>query len=322
MFEELFSWIDPLFGGMSPLWLLGIGCITAFGSLTSAIRSLRSLRRRNIPGTLVAALSSLTLLAIESRIPDALRDVNKQLAAEAGRPALDWTYWGIQQPSLTITADLMDAHASVGPAIYLPLAIGAGLLAIFRPSSSSTAIAGSPVLENRTADTRSLTLKSVIAKHDELLSTWDDWHNDLDLIVNFSAFHDVQHETFARTALEAHRAAEEARAKATVNDAASVRTYSTAVDEFATALKEADHQARLLGRHSIDPVLKRTMDQVQILLDTFRHPSTPANQRRIAREAIYRALDPLIDTPANIEIPELETRFQHELEPSRRGDLS
>nr|AGY35414.1 hypothetical protein AP13_p01050 [Brevibacterium sp. Ap13] len=255
-------------------------------------------------------------------IPDALRDVNKQLAAEAGRPALDWTYWGIQQPSLTITADLMDAHASVGPAIYLPLAIGAGLLAIFRPSSSSTAIAGSPVLENRTADTRSLTLKSVIAKHDELLSTWDDWHNDLDLIVNFSAFHDVQHETFARTALEAHRAAEEARAKATVNDAASVRTYSTAVDEFATALKEADHQARLLGRHSIDPVLKRTMDQVQILLDTFRHPSTPANQRRIAREAIYRALDPLIDTPANIEIPELETRFQHELEPSRRGDLS
>lgn len=320
MFEALFSWIDPLFGGMSPLWLVGIGSIAAFGSLTSAYRSLRLLRRRQFQGALISAGASLSILAIESRVPHAIRGIIEQ--SSGGRPELDLIYWGIQQPSLSITADFMDAHAAKGPAIYLLFAIGAGVLAVFRPASTSIAIAGFPAFVNRNAVTNPLTLKSVIAKHDELLNSWDAWHNDLDLIVNFSAFHDIQHEAFARTALEAHRAAEEARAKAVADDDESVRTFSTAVDEFESALKEADHQARLLGRHSVDPVLKRTMDQVQILIDTFRHPSTPANQRRIAREAIYKALDPLIDAPTNIEIPELETRFQHELEPSRRGNLA
>lgn len=237
MFEELFSWIDPLFGGMSPPLAAGdrlhnsVRVTLLFNPLPplfSETEHSRGPRHRTLEPDLVG-----------HRITHPRRPQGHQQATRgrAGRPAIDWTYWGIQQPSLTITADLMDAHASVGPALYLPLATGASLLAIFRLSSISTAIAGSPVPENRTADTRFLTLKSVISKHDELLSAWDDWHNNLDLIVNFSAFHEVQHETFTRTALETHRAAEKARANATADDAASVITCSTAVDELTAALK-------------------------------------------------------------------------------------
>lgn len=146
------------------------------------------------------------------------------------------------------------------------------------------------------------------ARHDAVQNRWDQWHTDLDLLIEFPAIHDVAHEDFAVRSLDAAEAAMKTRKRWENyrNDYTLLRDFETAVDAFDKALRDGEHQAKILGRGpSLDPVLRRVMDDAAHLVEILRRPDTTDGDRVRTMRALFKALKPIVGDHA-VEIPELE----------------
>lgn len=156
----------------------------------------------------------------------------------------------------------------------------------------------------------------IAREHDEHKEEWGRWHTDLDLVINYSAIHDVQHEDFAAELVEASEKANDARAQSEKNPSsqAAADRFQRAVDRFSTALDEGVHQAKLLGTEDIDPALRRVVMRAQTLLATIRHESTTRFEKENAARALYAALKPIVGAADGVaDMPELETAIRREL---------
>ncbi|WP_133066768.1 hypothetical protein [Brevibacterium aurantiacum] len=82
--------------------------------------------------------------------------------------------------------------------------------------------------------------------------------------------------------------------------------YRAAVDAFDKALRDGEHQATILGRGpSLDPVLKRVMDDAAHLVEILRRPDTTDDDRDRTMRALFKALKPVVGDQV-VKIPEIE----------------
>ncbi|GEB21796.1 hypothetical protein BAURA63_03719 [Brevibacterium aurantiacum] len=147
-----------------------------------------------------------------------------------------------------------------------------------------------------------------VARHDAIQIRWGQWHTDLDLLIEFPAIHDVAHEEFAVRILDRSEVAAMTRKRWEIdqNDHILLRDFETAVDAFDNALRDGEHKATILGRGpSLDPVLKRVMDDAAHLVEILRRPDTSDDDRDRTMRALFKALKPIVGDRA-VEIPELE----------------
>ncbi|QUL78080.1 hypothetical protein [Brevibacterium sp. SMBL_HHYL_HB1] len=147
-----------------------------------------------------------------------------------------------------------------------------------------------------------------VARHDAVQNRWAQWHTDLNLLIEFPAIHDVAHEEFAVRILDTSETATKTRER-WENDRADhsrLRAFEAAVDAFDRALFDGEHQAKLLGRGpSLDPVLKRVMDDAAHLVEVLRRPDTTDDDRDRTMRVLFKALKPIVGERA-VEIPELD----------------
>lgn len=147
-----------------------------------------------------------------------------------------------------------------------------------------------------------------VTRHNATMARWDEWHTDLDLLIEYPAIHDVAHEKFAVRIIDTAEEAKKARELWVEAPASTSRfqSYVTAVDVFDRALFDGEHQAKLLGRGpSLDPVLKRVMDDAAHLVEVLRRPDTSRDGRDRTMRALFNALKPVVGDRA-VKIPELE----------------
>ncbi|WP_231445909.1 hypothetical protein [Brevibacterium zhoupengii] len=146
------------------------------------------------------------------------------------------------------------------------------------------------------------------ARHNAAQTRWDQWHTDLDLLIDYPAIHDVAHEKFAVRILNTADAAKNAREawEDQPHSTTRLQGYRAAVEAFDKALRNGEHQAKILGRGpSLDPVLKRVMDDAAHLVEILRRTDTTDDDRDRTMRALFKALKPIVGDHA-VEIPELE----------------
>lgn len=147
-----------------------------------------------------------------------------------------------------------------------------------------------------------------VTRHNAAQARWDQWHTDLDLLIEYPAIHDVAHEKFAVRILDTAEAANSARDswEAQPHSTSRLQGYRAAVDDFDKALFDGEHQAKLLGRGpSLDPVLKRVMDDAAHLVEILRRPYTTDDDRDRTMRALFKALKPIVGDQV-VKIPEIE----------------
>lgn len=154
-----------------------------------------------------------------------------------------------------------------------------------------------------------------VTRHDAAQTRWDQWHTDLDLLIEYPAIHDVAHEKFAVRILDTAEAATNAREawEDQPHSTSRLQSYCVAVDAFDKALRDGEHQAKILGRGpSLDPVLKRVMDDAAHLVEILRRTDTTDDDRDRTMRALFKALKPIVGDHA-VEIPELEPFVMRQL---------
>ncbi|SMY04325.1 hypothetical protein BSP239C_03801 [Brevibacterium sp. 239c] len=147
-----------------------------------------------------------------------------------------------------------------------------------------------------------------VTRHDAAQTRWDQWHTDLDLLIEYPAIHDVAHEKFAMRILDTAEAANCARDawEGQPHSMSRLQSYRAAVDAFDKALRDGEHQATILGRGpSLDPVLKRVMDDAAHLVEILRRPDTTDDDRDRTMRALFKALKPVVGDQV-VKIPEIE----------------